>query len=284
LDSIVQGGILPSLTQFELGTGAQVVQAAGCTGAPSNAEIASCLRGLSAAAVVSAVPGKIDIFPRIYSPNVDGNLLCASPLEMIQAGNYAHMPVIVGSNGAETISQVNVLGSIPDDATYQADVAKVFGATNGPQIVAQYPSSSFTSPKAAFVAVTTDGLHLCPSRRFARAISEQQGEPLFRFLYTHAFDNDPALHALGPAHVFEVPFLFSFSKAVYMPSAAEVALSNAMVGYWSRFALAGDPNHTDATTWPQFDSYRDAYLQLDSTIVANTGIRTAFCDFWDTLM
>jgi para-nitrobenzyl esterase len=283
LDSIVEGGILPSLAQLEQGTGARVVKAAGCATAPSNSAIASCIRGLSAAALVSAVPGKIDIFPRIYTPNVDGYLLTASPFEIIQTGNYSHMPIIVGSNAAETVSQVNVVGSIPDDATYQADVTTVFGATKGARIVAQYPSSSFPTPKAAFVAVTTDGLHLCPSRRFARAIAAQQSEPLFRFLFTHAFDNDSSLHALGPAHVFEVPFLFSFSQAVYKPSAPEVSLSNAMVGYWTSFAAAGEPNGAGATTWPQFGSDTDAYLQLDTSIIATAGIRTAFCDFWDSL-
>jgi para-nitrobenzyl esterase len=283
LDSIVEGGILPSLAQYEQGTGTRVVQAAGCAGAPTNAEIASCLRNLSAAAVVSAVPGTIDIFPRIYTPNVDGYLLAASPLEIIQDGAYPQMPIILGSNAAETVSQVNVVGNIPDDATYQADVAKVFGSTNAPNIVAQYPSSSFSTPKAAFIAVTTDALHLCPSRRLARALLAQQSEPLFRFLYTHAFDNDPTLHALGPAHVFELPFLFSFSHAVYVPSAAEVSLSNAMVGYWTRFAATGNPNGADATTWPHFNSDTDPYLQLDDTITSNSGIRTAFCDFWDGL-
>jgi para-nitrobenzyl esterase len=283
LDSVVEGGVLPSLSAFEQGTGAKVVKAAGCDGGGSSSAIAQCLRGLTAAAVVSAVPGKIDIFPRIYTPNVDGYLLSASPLEIIKTGNYPHMPIIIGSNSAETISQINVVGNITDDTTYQAAVATVFGATNGPKIVAQYPTGSFSTPKAAFAALTTDGLHLCPSRRLARAIAAQQSQPLFRFLFTHAFDNDPTLHALGPAHVFEMPFVFGFNHAVYMPSAGETALSNQMVAYWTRFAVAADPNDAGATPWPRFATDSDSYLQLETTIAAGAGIRTSFCDFWDGL-
>jgi para-nitrobenzyl esterase len=155
LDSLVEGGILPALAQYEQGTGARVAQATGC-------DSADCLRKLSAAAVVAAVPGKIDVFPRIYMPNVDGYLLTASPLEIIKAGKHSHMPIILGSNAAETALQASSVDEVADDTAYQAAIAKVFGTTNAAKIVAQYPSSAYPTPKAAVVAVTTDGLHLCP--------------------------------------------------------------------------------------------------------------------------
>jgi para-nitrobenzyl esterase len=282
LDSLVEGGVLPSLAQFEQGTGARVVLATGCSG--DNTAIAACLRALPASALVAAVPGTIDLFPRIYTPNVDGHLLTASPIDIIKSGNHEHMPIILGSNGAETALQTASAGMIVDDASYRAAITKVFGAAKLNAIVTQYPSAGATTPKAAFVALSTDALHLCASRRLARAFAAGQKEPLYRFLYMHAFDNDATLHAAGPAHVFEVPFLFGFSHAAtYKPSAGEQALADAMLGYWTRFAGAGDPNGGGAVAWPKYSGSADSYLTLDATMAPGSGIRTAMCDFWDAL-
>jgi para-nitrobenzyl esterase len=71
------------------------------------------------------------------------------------------------------------------------------------------------------------------------------------------------------------------SIAGYTPSAGENALADAMDGYWSRFAAAGDPDGSGAVAWPLYDATADAVLQLDDTPVAASGIRTAQCDFWD---
>jgi para-nitrobenzyl esterase len=55
------------------------------------------------------------------------------------------------------------------------------------------------------------------------------------------------------------------------------------MGYWSRFASTGDPNGGGAVEWPRANAGADPYLVLDASIVAGDGVRTAQCDFWDTL-
>jgi para-nitrobenzyl esterase len=54
--------------------------------------------------------------------------------------------------------------------------------------------------------------------------------------------------------------------------------------YWARFAANGDPNGEGATLWPRYDPALDTYLDFDDTIFAGAGVRTARCDFWDTLV
>jgi len=46
---------------------------------------------------------------------------------------------------------------------------------------------------------------------------------------------------------------------------------------------AGDPNGGGSHTWPKQTSTSDAYLQLEDPIGDGVGVRTAQCDFWDTL-
>jgi carboxylesterase type B len=54
-------------------------------------------------------------------------------------------------------------------------------------------------------------------------------------------------------------------------------------GYWSRLALAGDPNGEGAPDWPAFTAASDAHLVLGDTVSASTGLGADHCDFWDTI-
>jgi carboxylesterase type B len=55
-----------------------------------------------------------------------------------------------------------------------------------------------------------------------------------------------------------------------------------MLGYWSRFAKAGDPNGS-AIAWPKYDAARDSNLELAMPIAPETGLKMQKCDFWDSL-
>jgi hypothetical protein len=37
-------------------------------------------------------------------------------------------------------------------------------------------------------------------------------------------------------------------------------------------------------TWPRYDAAGDAFLQLDDTVQAGAGVRSAQCDFWDGVL
>jgi para-nitrobenzyl esterase len=277
LQSLVEGGQLPTLTQYEQGTGARVVEALGCA---QDDDVGACLRQRSTAEIVNALPGKLDVFPRIYTPIVDGRLLTAAPIDVIASGEHAHVAILMGGNASETAQQSGSLGEVGDEGSYRVALAKVF-AGKQEQVFSKYPPGAYGGAKAALVAATTDALHLCPTRRFLRTIAAAQHEPVYRYLYTHRFENDPMLAAFGASHVFELPFVFHFTGAVYQPSEAELALSDAMVGYWTSFARSGDPNQDGRVDWPTLGGEDDRYLELDTTIEAKAGLHGDLCDFWD---
>jgi carboxylesterase type B len=56
-----------------------------------------------------------------------------------------------------------------------------------------------------------------------------------------------------------------------------------ILGYWSRFAISGDPNGATAVPWPSYQPTADPHLVLDTTVVAGDGIRTARCDLLESL-
>jgi para-nitrobenzyl esterase len=61
------------------------------------------------------------------------------------------------------------------------------------------------------------------------------------------------------------------------------ALSHELLGYWTRFAKTGDPNGDGAPRWEPYESARDNYLELDTTIAARAGLHSEACDLMDRL-
>jgi carboxylesterase type B len=145
------------------------------------------------------------------------------------------------------------------------------------------PSGPQCRPRAALVDLLSDSVFACPGRQWARRLSQHGTSPVYRYFFTRkAVTNQgrqPAAHGMELLYVFgtmvDIPF--------FTPANADAELSSAMMGYWTRFAATGDPNGNDATPWPFYDGMADAYLQLDADILAQEGLHSAKCDFWDAL-
>ena len=262
--------------------GAAAVDKAGCTAA---ADIPACLRALGGAALVQAAPGVVSVTGLEtgikYAPNVDGYLLADSPLNLILAGKHNHVPFVVGANSDETSKYAP---AVADAQAYTDLLHTQFGTVLGDLVLQQYPAAGFATARKAYIAVTTDARFVCPSRKIARSVRAQQTQPAYRYFFTHALDAAPALQPLGAWHGLELLWVFHhLDVGNYPASAAESALSDAMIGYWTRFAGAGDPNGAGAPNWPVYDATSDPALALDDTIAAITGVRTANCNFWDSL-
>ena len=133
------------------------------------------------------------------------------------------------------------------------------------------------------IAATTDPRFTCTAANAVQSFVAGQSQPVYRYFFTHTMDGG-ALRPLGAFHGLELFFVFGHVGSTgYQPSPGEVALSDAMIGYWSRFAKTGDPNGGGAPSWPRATAGADPYLALDATIAAGDGVRTTQCDFWSSL-
>jgi len=166
-------------------------------------------------------------------------------------------------------------------SSYTAAIEKLFGADARDRILAVYPASAYATPRDAFAQLTTDAEFTCQSRRVARALSRAQKEPVYRYLFNHALENDPELKALGPTHTVEHPFFFAW-QGKYQPSDSDRTVQRYMAGYWTRMAKTGNPNGGDDPEWPAYSTETDAYLEIGAT-AAKSGPAEAHCDFWDTV-
>ena len=169
--SVPMGCEIQTMSDAKAGTGRKVATATGCD---TVADVAACLRSKSVTEIVSAVPGTFTVLPRLYGPNVDGHIFPDQPLKLITERKYPAMPVIIGTTSEETIPWANSAGQVTDEPSYAAAIEKVFGSAMRDRILAAYPVKSYSTPRAAFVKVTTDAEFTCQSRRVARAFFTAQ--------------------------------------------------------------------------------------------------------------
>ena len=278
---IESGACVTGDTTDALRSATSFVEASGCQ---SVKNVANCLRALPVDTVLrTAPPTSVDVSslgnPK-YGPYVDGKVLPAPPLERIADGKARQMPVIVGSNEDETAIFARGVQTADEYATNLANSA---GQVVAQRILEVYPVADYASPLAATIAVTSDATFTCSARNTVRALVEGQSEPVYRYYYTHTVETGP-LRFLGAFHGAELFFVFGHIDTTNAtPSTAERQLSDAMIGYWSRFAAEGNPNGGGAPEWPTAKKGSDPYLQLDTTPKAGDGVRTAQCDLWRSL-
>jgi len=259
---------------------AKFQDAAGCANA---SDVAACLRALPVDTVLHTVPSTVNLATigrPLYGPYVDGRVLPGVPLELLADGKGNHVPVVVGSNKDE--SALFLRGTTTADA-YTTQITDMAGPALAQRIFAEYPIDQYGTPRAALIAATTDPRFTCTARKTVRALVQGQTDPVYRYYYTHVFAGGP-LAALGAFHGAELFFVFgNLATPTHQPTAEETALSDTMIGYWSRFAATGNPNGGGAPQWPRAAAGTDPYQALDVTITSADGVRTAQCDFWDSL-
>jgi para-nitrobenzyl esterase len=236
--SVPVGCEIQTIADAEKGTGQLLVKAAGCEAA---SDVSACLRGKTMSEIVSAVPGNFTVLARVYGPVMDGHVFPDQPIKLIGQGRYPAMPVVIGNTTEETLGWADTAGRVTDQASYGAAVEKVFGAAARDRILALYPSTAYASPRTAFAQVTTDAEFTCRSRSVARAFSQMQKKPVYRYVFNRALDNDPQQKALGVGHTIEHPFFFAW-QGTYQPSDTDRAVQRQIVGYWTRMAKADNPN------------------------------------------
>jgi para-nitrobenzyl esterase len=294
-----------SIADYEETIGVPTVNAIGCGSA---ADVAACLHAAPANLVVQRAPGIGGVKTgSTYQPVVDGYILPDTVFELVRQGRHNHLPVVLGSNAEEasfyaasTMSETAYVGAI-------SALFSEYGQAVVDQVLTLYPTANYPTPRAAYVDAATDYRWTCPNRRIANALSNAQREPVFRYFFTHTVESGPAA-ALGAFHTEELMWVFhafsSQTTGAFTPSAGELALSDEMIGYWTRFAATQDPNGAGAIHWPVygknadnpggsdvfFDSgvlgklQKDTYLQLDTAISEGAGYHAAVCDsFWDKL-
>ncbi|MBI5255692.1 MAG: carboxylesterase family protein [Burkholderiales bacterium] len=271
--AIIQSGAYPfamgqdTLAQAQA-KGSNVAKAAGCTD-----QSLACLR---AAPLASVLAGQAAVYPQGLAPHVDTKVLPMDAKKALTDGTYNKVPVMTGSTHDEWrlfVGQTELLTGAPlTAATY---VPGIVAALSFPTEVATqmatgvYPLSAYPSASLALGAMGTDVVFACSGRQAARLLAARGT------VYTYEFADGTAPQFLpgtlsfpsGASHNSELQYLVTTRTTL---SAAQQALSDTMVGYWTEFARSGNPNAAGTSTWPAYTAAGDQYLSLAPGAVAVT--------------
>ncbi|MGH9615411.1 MAG: carboxylesterase/lipase family protein [Acidobacteriaceae bacterium] len=200
-------------------------------------------------------------------PVVDGWFFPEQPATIFADGREMKIPVIVGSNSDEvSIFASPLVGGKSyrpkTVAEYRQWLRREFG-TFADEVFAEYPAYSDKDVSHAFRIMDTDFDFGFGARLFAIEMARvHQPTFLYRFTYVGAGE----FASLGAFHSEESMFLSRKYWKSWVRRPYDETLSNAIIGYWVRFAKTGNPNLAGLPRWSVYDPRTDVCQELGQKI------------------
>lgn len=269
----------PSLASG-LAQGDRVTAAAGCVNATDRR---ACLRALSAAQLLAAVPPVSDpanlLDGESFGPMVDGFVLPEAPGRAIAAGNGAAVPLMIGVNDDENTTLVPASLLPATVAGYEAAIRARFPAIAN-AVLQRYPASQYPTPQRAYQDLLDDLLFTCPARR-AAADHAAHGNATYHYALTEILP-DAGLAALESFHGLDIVLLFG---DLTLASPTVRSFGERMQRSWVDFAFGRAPGSSDAIVWPRYQVPARQSQELSS---ARTGVLDDYrrdpCEFWNSFL
>jgi len=288
--------------------GKKFAAAAGCT----TGDVAKCLRALPAAKIEALAGSASETSPLITNPMVDGTVIPEQEIDLIHAGKFNQMPIMMGTTHDEGNFNAGILQYFKKDraalneADYRGYLQRTYGGNAGAggsppayakdtidKVMAQYPIKA--SAQMAWDAAHSDML-ACRGQYTAEALSAHV--PVYMYLFNDRtaqtyFPKMPGFQPLA-YHTADIPYVFTGyhggpNGAPFTLTPAQSHLSDRMVAAWANFARTGNPNAADDKPWPRWKAgdATPAYLLQDNSWKTQTNAQFAAahnCAFWNKLL
>ena len=228
-------------------------------------------------AQIGGPPGRLTA-PQPIRMLVDGWAFPEDERAAFLAGRFAKVPILIGGVEAEGPFFVRNM-PVKTHADYVAFIEGGFGPFAA-EARGLYPARDDGEAVAAVAACFGDSLFNYGVRGLAR-LNAGAGQRTYRYLFTRRRGDK----ATPPSHVEEIPYMFGTLDAPFFggnppTDAKDRALAEAMMGAWTRFAAAGDPNG-GGLDWPVYEPSRDNYLVFGEAIGHGAQWRTRELDFFE---
>jgi para-nitrobenzyl esterase len=233
-------------------------------------DVLACLRELPVATLVNWQSTK-QPFGANWTPTVEGagGVLPDSPEQLMEEPCPEPRPALLGTNKNEWLLY-QLLGQAPVTTVDMLNglIDQQFGDSAW-QVKQQYQASADADANAVYLRLTTDIMFRCPTRVFARAASRHHNP-----VYLYSFEQGLAYHGQ------ELDYVFARTPAASSPPLSPTLLQ-AVQGYWTQFASAGDPNGADRPDWPRYKKHSDENMTLVDALAQASGLSASDCDFWE---
>ncbi|XP_020845084.1 cocaine esterase-like [Phascolarctos cinereus] len=251
----------------------------------SSASMVQCLRSKSEGEVL-AITKHLNIIPSV----VDGQFFPKHPEEMLAAGEFHHIPSIIGVNNHEYGWVLPVGMSIPGfkenmdkNSVQSALQTPVLGIPPklGQLMMEEYLRDPEDPGKcrAQLQEIVGDFLFVIPSLKVAK-YQHSPSSPVYFYEFQHrpSWVDGIKPDFVKADHGDELPFVFGVPFLGEGPE-EEKLLSHRIMSYWANFAHHGDPNGADLIHWPLYDQ-KEEYLELNLQLSVGNSLRKDKWEFW----
>ncbi|MDE2436956.1 MAG: carboxylesterase family protein [Sphingomonadales bacterium] len=202
---------------------------------------AAQLRALSAKRITGDLSMSTMGQPSYSGPMVDGRTIFGQSVDVIAAGFYANVPVMVGANSADgfpsEIDKDKLFATFGPDASEARRLYDPDGNANGLVVGTQ---------------MSADAMFIEPARAVARGIA-RRGAPAY--LYRFAHNGVKMGQAMGGApHASEIPYVFDLpgERPDKLDTGKEAKVADLTHRYWINFAATGRPDGGGGVPpWPR---------------------------------
>ena len=196
---------------------------------------------------------------------VDGKVLPMQIVEAFDRGEQAKVPLLAGFNSGEIRSLRALAPPVPANAAAYESVIRDRYRDLADAFLKLYPS---TNLEESILATTRDALYGWTAQRMAIK-QTAAGAPAYLYMFDHGYPaaDSAGLHAF---HASELPYVFGTLDRLSAnwpkppKTATEMALSDAMIGYWTSFARTGKPVAAGAPGWSAYGE-SGAFMHFEAT-------------------
>jgi para-nitrobenzyl esterase len=247
------------------------VQFAKAVGVNSLAE----LRALNADSLLGAATR---YGPFRFSMTIDGYFFPKDPLSIYQAGEEAHVPLLVGWNSEEMNYRMVMGNDQPSKENFEKAVQKLYG-DKAVDVLKAYSVNSDAGVEQTATDLASDRFIAFSTWRWADLQTKTGGKPVYRYYYSRprpamrpemgnavpglaggvqrGNDNAPKMPpAKGAVHSAEIEYAMGnlSSNKVYAWTPDDYKVSRTMQQYFANFIKTGNPNGTGLPRWPATNS------------------------------
>jgi para-nitrobenzyl esterase len=189
-----------------------------------------------------------------FGLDIDGWLLPRAPAAIYEAGEQAHIPLLVGSNSGEG-SYTNLLdGKTPTPANYRAVVTQQFGK-HADEALKLYPGRNEAEVKASGTALAGDEFIALSTWRWMHLQRSTGDAPVYYYYFAKARPakrDGSAGPDAGAVHSGEIEYALGnlATNRVYAWTDQDYKTSATMEGYFANFIKTGNPNGPGLPHWP----------------------------------
>lgn len=235
-----------------------------------------------------------------FTPTVGTDVLPMGPEDAWKNGDFADVPLMVGTNTNEGSTFIyDALSSSLAGWEYDLALDVLFGTSLSGDIraIPRYNDNG-SDARDALSYLVTDYWFRCGSNRFLQTVASDK---TFAYRYNHILNFQPLLvdkfglpsvcetrvcHAMDLPVVFgkEIPWM----NATF--TSDEVSMVDGMMSYWANFVKTGDPNKAEAgsktssnPTFPTYSNSTRQHLVIQAPIQHSfTESYGEYCSFWDS--